>query len=274
MAYTIHIFTLTWNGQEKLEKLAPTLWENVRMFGAHRVFRSFEWHIRDNGSSDDTIKAVEGFKFSKVYEVGHNRDSFAKGMNYLFEQANPDDTDLILLLNNDMIFGDERSLLNMVELLTASDVGMVGARLLYNDTNLLQHAGVIFSQRYNNLPYHYRHKEISDAAAEKNRYFQAVTAACCLLRAKDWRAVNGMDENYWWCFEDVDLCFAIRSLGKKIAYCGKTKIYHEESASLKKNPVNKMMMPQNVDRFKQKWHNKYIIDHDRYLKDTNYNLIK
>lgn len=261
----IHILTLTWNGQDKLEKLTPTLAKNTAKLET-------KWHIRDNGSNDDTVKAMKDF--ATVYEVGHNRDSFAKGMNYLFEKANPSDGDLVLLLNNDMIFGDDKSLLEMLGLLSDKEVGMVGARLLYNNSKLLQHAGVIFSQKYNNLPYHYRHKELSDAAAEQDRYFQAVTAACCLLRATDWRAVGGMDENYWWCFEDVDLCCAIRQMGKKIAYCGKTKIYHEESASLKKNPVNQMMMPQNVARFREKWHNKYIIDHDRYLNDANYNLIK
>ena len=36
-------------------------------------------------------------------------------------------------------------------------------------------------------------------------------------------------------------------------YCGKTNVYHEESASLKKNPVNKMMMPHNVSAFRKKW---------------------
>jgi len=112
-----------------------------------------EWYIRDNGSKDGTVEKVKHWKFSsdmplgeRVFAIGHNRDNFSQGVNYLFEKANPKDDDLILLLNNDVKFNDDTSLLNMVNLMTP-DVGVVGARLLYPGTNKLQHAGVIFSEK-------------------------------------------------------------------------------------------------------------------------------
>ena len=55
---------------------------------------------------------------------------------------------------------------------------------------------------------------------------------------------------------------------------GGTKIFHEESASLKKNPVNKMFMSPNVKHFKSKWTGKYELDHDKYLNDSSYNEAK
>jgi len=265
----IKIFTLNWNGHSKLEILKKSLFEEKLEKDIN-----ISWHIRDNGSKDDSVKLIESWedKRIKAYPIDHNRDSFSKGINFLFEKSTPDDSDLILLLNNDVMFSDGQSLQKMIDHMVEG-VGVVGCRLLYFNTDKLQHAGVIFSKRYGLMPYHFRHQEKSDTNAEKNRYFQAVTAACCLIKASSFKKINGMDESYKWAFEDIDMCLSIGK-NEKIVYCGETKIFHEESASLKKNPVNKMFISNNVSYFKNKWSGKYAIDHELYLEDVNYNVIR
>jgi len=57
----------------------------------------------------------------------------------------------------------------MIDLIRHSGVGVVGARLLYSNSDRLQHAGTIFGPRYGNMPYHFRHKEKSDKNAEINK---------------------------------------------------------------------------------------------------------
>lgn len=275
----IHVLTLTWNGIDKLKKLAPTL-EAASVNLRHNV----RWYVRDNGSEDGTKEWLKEtysseiatslnkdcvFSF-KLLDAKHNRDNFAQGVNSLFDMANPKPDDFILLLNNDVTFGDKTSLANMLDLMKKPEIAVVGARLLYGGTNKLQHAGVIFGPRYGNMPYHYRHQEESDEHAEKNRYFQAVTAACCLVKAKEFMP---LDTKFNWAFEDIDLFLRIGQK-KRIAYCGKTKIFHEESSSLKKNPVNRLFLKSNVSRFKEKWFGKYTLDHERYLKRLNHMLIK
>jgi len=97
---------------------------------------------------------------------------------------------------------------------------------------------------------------------------QAVTAALALTRGKEFGNIwtnkdgsRGMDEGFFWCFDDVDACLSIKyKQNKRVVYCGKTKIYHEESASLKKNPVNKLMSPHNVGYFRKKWGGVYKKD--------------
>lgn len=281
MTNKIHVLTLNWNGADKLQRLRTNLgWNLYRLFKTKDL--EYTWLIRDNGSKDDSVKIANSFNIMSdsplevnVFEIGHNRDNFAQGMNFLFEKANPDEDDLILLLNNDVIFNDNDSLKNMYELLEKDqEISIVGARLLYTNTNKLQHAGVIFSKDYNSMPYHFKHGESTDLNAEKNRYFQAVTAAVCMIRARDFQAVGGMEEKLSWAFEDIDLNLKVKKLGKKIAYCGQTNIFHEESASLKKNPMNKLFMRQNVKIFKEKWLGKYELDHEKYLKNPDYNLVK
>jgi GT2 family glycosyltransferase len=86
---------------------------------------------------------------------------------------------------------------------------------------------------------------------------------------------KGMDENYHWAFDDVDLCLSIGvGQNKKVVYCGQTSIFHEESASLKKNPANKLFMRHNTTYFKNKWKGKYTNDQDVFTKNANHNLYK
>jgi len=276
----LHIFTLNWNGADKLEVLQPGLFNNLECLFTGTEYIDNEWYIRDNGSKDGSIALIDKWNnyahdYSiKKFDIGHNRDNFSQGMNFLFDEANPADDDLILLLNNDVQFDDSVSLLNMYNLMQETNVGIVGARLVYPGVNKLQHAGVIFSKRYNNMPYHYKHQQDIDSDSRKNRYFQAVTAAVCLIKVSVFRKLNGFYLYFFWELENIDFCLRTGEIREKIDYCGGTNILHEESASLKKNPVNKLFLNNNVLRFKQKWNGKYKTDHDLYLNDPDYNIIK
>jgi GT2 family glycosyltransferase len=257
------ILTLHWNAKDKIERLYKSLIPAVETF-------NYKWWIKDNSSKDGSVeylKSIQNDNIDVLY-CSHNTDSFSSGMNILFERANPADDDLILLLNNDLWFNDTKSIIEMNKLLT-DDVGVVGARILYPNSNSLQHAGVYFSSKYGYLPYHYRHKEIDDKDSQKTREFQAVTGALALIRAGDYRKVCttnksgrvGLDEGYFWSFEDIDMALAVKyNMHKKIMYCGKTNVFHEESASLKKNPMNKLMVNTNCSLFTKKWEGIYKHD--------------
>lgn len=272
----LYILTLNYNGEDKLKKLAPTLLDSLDGI-------NFEWHIKDNASKDksvDYLKSLDNNKI-KILEYKDNSQNFAAGMNYLFNIIKPNDNDFILLLNNDIIFNDTTSIEKMMSIFNKDpDVGVVGAKLLYTDTNLLQHAGVIIDNNYN-MPNHFRAKEVDDKNSSKNRLFQIVTGAVLLTKAKYYKhvctsnksGINGMDEEYHWAFDDVDLCLSILyCLKKKIVYCGKTNIFHEESASLKKNPVNKMFLKHNIIHLRRKWMNRWAQDHLEYATNPKYRL--
>jgi len=265
----LFIMTLTWNGESKLKSLAPGLLKSL-----DSLELTYEWHVRDNGSKDNSVEFLKTLPNTIIYEVGHNRDNFSQGMNYLFNEAKPDNDDLVLLLNNDIVFGDIVSLDKMIKLQEKTTSDIVGARLLYRDSDLLQHAGVIFGSRYGGMPYHLYHKEPTTTTAQANRYFQSVTAAVMLVTAKAFKTVGGFNEKFNWAFDDTDLTLRIGKIkSKNIAYCGETLIYHEESASLKKNPVNKMWIESNVKLFKSNHMGQYEMDHEKYLNDKNYMII-
>jgi GT2 family glycosyltransferase len=235
-----------------------------------------KWYVRSNGCKDETVSYLQtlGDKVA-ILSKDHNRDNFAQGVNSLALMAQPDVSsgDMFLLLNNDIVFKESNSLIKMYNLLKQHDAGIVGAKLRFNDGNKLQHAGVIFSSRYNNMPWHFRAGEEDDEFSKKNREFQAVTGALFLTPCDLFFKVGMLDENFYWAFEDIAYNLMVRQQGKKILLCGDTNIEHGESVSLKKNPVNKLMMGPNVKRFKEKYGSLYQIDHDHYLNDKNYNVI-
>lgn len=260
------ISTLNWDGKDKLEKLYPTLINNLKNI-------DYKWVIKDNASKDGSIELIKSWNNPNIIlcEYPNNKQNFSEGVNYCFDQANPDDDDLFLLLNNDIIFNDTTSIKNMIASLK-DDVGIVGAKLLYTGTNQIQHAGVILDAQYR-APFHFRSGQLDDINSSKNRYFQAVTGAVLLIKAKDFKDVGKCDINLKWSFDDICLCLSIKyNLNKKILYCGKTNIFHEESASLKKNPVNKLFMNHNLDYFRNKWGDKMVMDKIFYDADPNYNL--
>lgn len=273
----LYLLTLTWNACDKLSKLKTSLLPTLQGV-------DYTWIIKDNASNDDTVKTVASWGDKvKIIPYKNNQQNFSAGMNYLFTEASPKDNDLVMLLNNDVIFNDNSSIKNMIDIMEKDkEVGAVGCRLLYTDTDRLQHAGVVFDNQYH-MPVHYRANQKTDHQAEKDRLFQVVTGAVLLTKAEyfknSWNGnrsgTKGMDENYHWAFDDVDLCLSIKyNMSKKIVYCGSTNIFHEESASLKKNPANKLFMNHNVTYLKEKWKSRYISDRDSYIKDPAYNLYR
>ena len=83
----LFILTLNWNGEDKLKKLIPSLNEVVKELDAEGIEN--EWLVKDNGSKDGSIDLINTQYNGEhhVFDEGHNRDSFAKGMNFLCKQS-------------------------------------------------------------------------------------------------------------------------------------------------------------------------------------------
>ncbi len=144
------------------------------------------------------------------------------------------DTDLLLLLNDDVAPVAPGWLDAMVAHMQDPRVGVVGARLLYGN-GMVQHEGVILG-----LADLCEHAGRLRAAADPgphgigrvSRPVAAVTAACLLIRASLYRDLGGMDEGFAIALNDVDLCLRARQAGWRIIYCAESELFHYESLSL------------------------------------------
>ena len=276
MSNKLYILSLNWNGEDKLKKLTPTLLNSLQNI-------DFEWFIKDNGSKDNSISYLQSLEHNNIHVCAYkdNQQNFSEGCNYLYNFASPADKDFVLLLNNDIVFHDTTSIKNMMKIIEQdSNVGVVGTRLLYSNTDIIQHAGIVYNP-FNRLPINFRDRQRNDSHAEKNRTFQAVTGAVLLTKSEYYKnscvsnasGIKGMDEKYQWAFDDVDLCMSIGyNMKKKIVYCGKNQVFHESSASLKKNPCNMLFLSHNISHFRSKWEEIRKIDHEIYTNNNKHNL--
>jgi GT2 family glycosyltransferase len=102
-----------------------------------------------------------------------------------------------------------------------------------------------------------------------------VTGAVILTPTSLFKEIGGLNEKLNWSWDDSFYCMEAQERNKKVVYCGGTKILHSESASLKKNPVNKLFFKQNLQIFIDRW--KHRIDKElvaKYDKDSNFRLYK
>ena len=265
----LKVFILNWNGSDKLSKLYPSLIKSLKNI-------DYSILIKDNGSVDTSIDLIKSWNNSnvKLFEIGHNRDNYSEGMNYLFDKSEANDNDYILMLNNDIIFNDTKSIHNMLKLIkNDQSVGLVGAKLNYTNSNKIQHCGVLFHP-INGLPFHYRAGMEEENIDCEDRIFPIITGAVCITKASTYKKLR-MPEQMKWCFDDCYFSMQItHDLGLKVVCCGSTNISHEESASLKKNPVNKLYISQNIINFNNKWRDKVDISLIEKYSNPKYNIYK
>lgn len=268
----LYILTLTWQGKDKIITLKNSLLPALDGI-------EYTWAIKDNGSTDGTIEEIESWSNPniKLFDYHNNLQNYSEGNNWLFlRMPYKEKEDLVLLLNNDIVFNDVSSIKNMVEIFKNKEIGIVGAKLNYTDNpKLIQHCGVLYHPANIGTPFHFRAKQKEEARDRENRFYPAITGAVLLTRASIWRQTNGLDPKFQWCWDDVDFCLQVQDLGYKVVYCGQTNILHSESATLIKNPVNKAFFDQNLRYFISKW--KHRIDKtlvEKYAKDPKYLLYK
>ncbi len=215
---------------------------------------SFEVIIVDNASSDETpefLRTLEGD--IQVIRNEENR-GFAKACNQGAALAKGK---YLVFLNNDTIpqSGWLTALVEEVE--SHEQVGVVGSKLLYPN-NTIQHAGVVISRKYG-TPYHFLSGVQHDhSMVNERKEYQAVTAACMLVRKEIFSQVGGFDESYINGFEDVDFCLKVRELSNIIVYQPKSCLYHLESQTAGRKEKD----AENAQRFWERWSHRWIEDED------------
>ena len=182
--------------------------------------------------------------------------------------------DYYLLLNNDVEVIDPDWMRSMVSVCQRSDVGVVGAKLLYPD-DTVQHAGVFMitcgSVSELGGPAHaFTHLDRNDAGymrrASLVQDVSIVTGACLMTGRDVFEELNGLDEDFVVAFNDVDYCLRVRESGRLVVYDPDALLYHYESFSRGSDSNGK-----NAERFiaeqgklRARW-NKYYLGGDPYF---------
>ena len=205
----------------------------VRSIYEKTAYSDYEVIVVDNGSNEENqIKIAElkeRFGFTYIYEpMDFN---FSKMCNLGVSVSKGA---YVLLLNDDMEVLQPEWMEILVGQAAIDGVGAVGAKLLYPDTDIIQHVGIT------NLRVGPAHKLLKEHDRDRDYYYGrnvlpydciGVTAACLLVdREKYWEA-GGFCEEIAVSYNDVDFCFSLYDLGYRSVIRNDVALYHHESLS-------------------------------------------
>lgn len=230
----------------------------IRSIQKNSTYKNVEFVIVENNSQKketfEYYKEIQA-EYDNVKVLTWEREfNYSAINNYGVKNA---DGEYILLLNNDTELITPDAIEEMLGICQRSDVGIVGAKLLYAD-NTVQHAGVIIG--FGNYAGHiFTLKEDSDYGymmrAQINCNYNAVTAACLMTRKEIFNEVNGLSEDLAVAGNDIDFCLKVRDKGYLVVYDAFAKWHHYESKSrgYETTPEKKERYEKELDIFRKRW---------------------
>lgn len=135
---------------------------------------------------------------------------------------------ILAFLNNDLTLskGWLEPMLETIE--NAPQAGAVGNIQINPGSGLIDHAGVFFG--LDGMPRQARKNRAAFPATPTTEW-NAVTAACMLMRRSVFIEAGRFDEAYRNGFEDIDLCVKLRTMGFRHYVCNNSRILHHVSQS-------------------------------------------
>lgn len=208
----IAIVILNWNGAHMMRTYLPTVIKNSP---------EAEVIIADNASSDNSLKMLAS-DFPEIRTIVLDKNyGFAEGYNKAFKQV---EAEYYLLLNSDVDVpeGWLAPLLDFMESHPEAAACQPKLRAI-KDRDSFEYAGAAggFIDKYG-YPFCrgriFETVEKDHGQYDRNMEILWATGACMMVRSKDYWDAGGLDGRFFAHNEEIDLCWRIRLLGRKI-YC-------------------------------------------------------
>lgn len=200
--------------------------------------------VCDGGSTDETVTELQKYSTVRLLRTESTPATFAQNCNYgaKFAKGN-----FLLFLNNDTI-PRPIWLEPMIEIAeTQKRVGFVGNVQWNLRRRCWDHYGIVFEK--SGHPHHYGQYRRKDLYKEGFGKWNAVTAACCLIRKNLFLEFKGFDESFKNGCEDIDLCLRLRRSGYEHYVSYESRIDHIKCATPGRRDRNKP----NLQLFRQRW---------------------
>lgn len=201
----------------------------------------------DNGSPDDSLKILKNKyqknKLVKILDTGSNL-GYAGGNNFGIDFALKNKFDYLMLLNNDVIV-DPNFLQNLFDQMTNYD--LVGPKIYFapgfeyhHDRYSKKERGKVIWSVGGKVDWDNIYgsnigiDEVDHGQFDlKNEHIDFVSGCCLMAKKEVFQALNGLDDQYFMYFEDVDFCHRAKLNGFSLAYIPNSIIWHINSGSTK-----------------------------------------
>lgn len=233
----VAVVILNWNGVEMMRRFMPSV---LKYSKDHA-----DVYVADNCSSDDSLKMLEKeFPSVKIITLEKNW-GFAEGYNKVLAQI---DAEYYILLNSDVEV-TEHWLEPMIEFMDAhKDVAACQPKLLsYFHRDQFEYAGAAggFMDKYG-YPF-CRGRLFNDVEHDDGQYNDRkelfwATGACLMIRSADYNNVGGLDGRFFAHCEEIDMCWRLRLLGRKIYCVPESVVYHWGGGTLPKTNSRKTFL--------------------------------
>lgn len=233
----IAVVILNWNGVEMLRRYLPTV---VR----HTADEADVW-VADNASTDRSMEVL-ATEFPRVRTLLLDRNyGFAEGYNRALRQIR---ADYYVLLNSDVEVTEHWLTPLMAILQERPDVAACQPKLLsVADKGSFEYAGAAggFIDRYG---YPFCRGRVFDTVERDEGQYDTLadihwaTGACLVIRSVDYWRVGGLDHRFFAHNEEIDLCWRLRLLGRRIVCVPESRVYHVGGGTLPKGNPRKTFL--------------------------------
>lgn len=234
---SIAVVILNWNGSAMMRQFLPSVIAGCAGDG--------EVIVADNGSTDDSLAMLQ-HDFPEVRTIPLDRNyGFAEGYNQAFRHLDAEQTaqgapayDYYLLLNSDVecTSGWLRPLVAYME--AHPDCAACQPKIRAHwDRSRLEYAGACGGY-IDRDGYPFCRGRIFAVAEEDHGQYDSVadvfwaTGAALMIRATDWHEVGGLDGRFFAHNEEIDLCWRLRSRGRRIVCVPQSVVYHVGGGTL------------------------------------------
>ena len=224
-------------------------------------YPDWELVIIDNGSNDGTAEWLKEFHneaedhdvhVELIFNSGNIGCSTARNQGIAASKG-----ELIAFCDNDIALRNRNWLKQMAETLSDPEIGMVGPKIIYPfDPFNIQCAGASVTPS-GRIVFRGRGEDRTNPKFNEKQEVQCLISACCMTKKSVLEDCGGFDEIFNPVeYEDIDLCYRIRSHGYKIMYNPGVEMYHFESVTTEgtESLPNTYLIVKHSLIFKKRWH--------------------
>jgi GT2 family glycosyltransferase len=222
----------------------------------------------DDGSSEpvwDTVPEMAS-ALSVVRLQNDGNFGYSAAANRGFAAASGD---ILVQLNTDLVLDPDciRAMIELIE--TEQRVGIVGSKLVYPTSGLVQHVGMALGNHtkthvYSELP--------SDhPLCSRTRAMQVLTGATVAMTRQVFERIGSLEERYFNHNEDVEHCLLAARQGYRNFTCADSVAYHWESHS---GPARFARVMSSEALFWSRWGNAYEPDLGRFVDEALEHLLQ
>lgn len=226
----IAVVIMNWNGRELMQKFLPSV---VR----HSDAGLADVVVADNGSTDGSAEWL-GEEYPSVIRLLYDRNyGYAGGYNLAVEKLR--DYEYILLLNSDVeVTGNWLS--PMLETMEKDkDIAACQPKIkAYADKGRFEYAGAAGGYLDRNGYPFCRGRIFGTVERDFGQYDGEVkqvfwvSGAAMLVRRADYIKAGGLDTGFFAHMEEIDLCWRLNLLGKKVCTVPQSTVYHVGGGTL------------------------------------------